>query len=151
MLGVERECRDDDARALSALTAELADKELKPAAAAAERDAVFPRDAFRLIGRAGLLTLPYPESLGGAGQPYETYLQVVEELAGAWLTIGLGVSVHVLSCFPLVYAGTAEQQERWLPGMLSGDLLGASCLSAPGSGSDAAGMRTRASAAGSPF
>ncbi len=115
MLGVERECRDDDARALFGLTAELADKELKPAAADAERDAVFPRDAFRLIGRAGLLSLPYPESLGGAGQPYETYLQVVEELAGAWLTIGLGVSVHVLSCFPLVYAGTAEQQERWLP------------------------------------
>lgn len=151
MLSVERECRDDDARALFELTADLADKELKPAAAAAERDAAFPRDAFRLIGRAGLLSLPYPESLGGAGQPYETYLQVVEELAGAWLTIGLGVSVHVLSCFPIVTAGTAEQQERWLPGMMSGDLLGAYCLSEPGSGSDAAAMRTRATADGSTF
>jgi alkylation response protein AidB-like acyl-CoA dehydrogenase len=151
VLSVERECRDEDARALFELTAELADNELRPAAAAAERDAVFPRDAFRIIGRAGLLSLPYPESLGGAGQPYETYLQVVEELAGAWLTIGLGVSVHVLSCFPLVSAGTAEQRERWLPGMLSGDLLGAYCLSEPGSGSDAAAMRTRASADGSIF
>jgi alkylation response protein AidB-like acyl-CoA dehydrogenase len=149
MLSVEREFRDEDAGALFELTAELADKELRPAAAAAERDAVFPRDAFRLIGRAGLLSLPYPTSLGGAGQPYETYLQVVEELAGAWLTIGLGVSVHVLSCFPLVSAGTPEQQERWLPGMLSGDLLGAYCLSEPGSGSDAAAMRTSASADGS--
>jgi alkylation response protein AidB-like acyl-CoA dehydrogenase len=151
MLSVERECRDEDARALFELTAELAEKELKPAAAAAERDAVFPRDAFRLIGRAGLLSLPYPTSLGGGGQPYQTYLQVVEELAGAWLTIGLGVSVHVLSCFPLVSGGTAEQQERWLPGMLSGDLLGAYCLSEPGSGSDAGAMRTRASADGSIF
>ena len=84
----------------STSTAELADKELSPTAAAAERDGVFPRDIFRLIGRAGLLSLPYPAEFGGGEQPYETYLQVVEELAGAWLTIGLGVSVHVLSCFP---------------------------------------------------
>ncbi len=151
MLNVERECRDEDARALFELTAEIADNELAPAVAEAERAAVFPRDAFRLIGRAGLLGLPYPESLGGGGQPYETYLQVVEELAGAWLTIGLGVSVHVLSCFPLVTQGTAEQQERWLPAMLGGDLLGAYCLSEPGSGSDAAAMRTTASADGSVF
>jgi alkylation response protein AidB-like acyl-CoA dehydrogenase len=151
MPGVEREYRSEEAKALLELTADLADKELRPAAAAAERDAIFPRDAFRLIGRAGLLSLPYPESLGGGGQPYETYLQVVEELAAAWLTIGLGVSVHVLSCFPLVNFGTAEQQERWLSGMLSGDLLGAYCLSEPGSGSDAAAMRTTASADGSTF
>src|SRR5215469_17182375 len=151
MAGVEREYRSEEAKALFELTAELADNELRPAAAAAERDAVFPRDAFRLIGRAGLLSLPYPESLGGAGQPYETYLQVVEELAGAWLSIGLGVSVHVLSCFPIVTAGTSEQQERWLPAMLGGDLLGAYCLSEPGSGSDAAAMRTRAAADGSVF
>lgn len=149
MLNVERECRDDDARALFELAAELADKELSPAAAVAEHDAVFPRDAFRLIGRAGLLGLPYPESVGGGGQPYETYLQVVEELAGAWLTVGLGVSVHVLSCFPLVTVGTPEQQERFLPAMLGGELLGAYCLSEPGSGSDAAAMRTRAASDGS--
>jgi alkylation response protein AidB-like acyl-CoA dehydrogenase len=151
MLNVERELRDDDARALLELTGDLADRELSPAVAAAERDAVFPRDVFKLIGRAGLLGLPYPESLGGGGQPYETYLQVVEELAGAWLTIGLGVSVHVLSCFPIVTAGTSEQQERWLPALLGGDLLGAYCLSEPGSGSDAAAMRTRATADGSVY
>jgi alkylation response protein AidB-like acyl-CoA dehydrogenase len=144
MLAVERECRDDDARALFELTADLANNELGPAVAAAEHDRLFPREVFKLIGRAGLLGLPYPEQLGGAGQLYETYLQVVEELAGAWLTIGLGVSVHVLSCFPLVSAGTSGQQDRWLPRMLSGDLLGAYCLSEPHSGSDAAALRTRA-------
>ncbi|HET9894821.1 MAG TPA: acyl-CoA dehydrogenase family protein [Streptosporangiaceae bacterium] len=151
MLNVERECRDADARALFELTAELADKELSPAVAAAERDSAFPRDAFRLIGQAGLLGLPYPESAGGGGQPYETYLQVVEELAGAWLTVGLGVSVHVLSCFPLIHAGTPEQQERWLPALLGGDLLGGYCLSEPGSGSDAAALRTLATATDSGF
>ncbi|HVB43529.1 MAG TPA: acyl-CoA dehydrogenase family protein [Streptosporangiaceae bacterium] len=151
MPGVQRECRDEEARALFELTAQIADAELRPIAAAAEREGKFPRDAFRLLGRSGLLGLPYPEPAGGGGQPYETYLQVVEELAGAWLTIGLGVSVHVLSCFAMVTAGTPEQQERWLPGMLGGDLLGAYCLSEPGSGSDAAALRTRATAAGSDF
>jgi alkylation response protein AidB-like acyl-CoA dehydrogenase len=147
----DREARDDAARALFDLTADLAGKELRPAAAQAERLGRFPRDKFRLLGRAGLLGLPYPEPLGGGGQPYETYLQVVEELATAWLTVGLGVSVHVLSCFALASAGTAEQQERWLPGMLGGDLLGAYCLSEPASGSDAAAMRTRAERAGADF
>ena len=151
MVTVERECRSEEARALFELTAELADKELRPAAAAAERDGRFPREAFALIGQAGLLGLPYPEALGGGGQPYETYLQVVEELAAAWLAIGLGVSVHVLSCFPLITAGTSEQQQRWLPAMLGGQLLGAYCLSEPASGSDAAAMRTSARGDGSLF
>src|SRR5258708_39355827 len=151
MRAAERESRDDAARALFELTAEIAANELLPAAAAAERDGRFPREEFRLLARAGLLGLPYPEELGGAGQPYETYLQVVEELAAAWVSVGLGLSVHVLSCFPLVTPGTADQQQRWLPDMLSGDLLGAYCLSEPGSGSDAAAMRATAQPAGSDF
>jgi alkylation response protein AidB-like acyl-CoA dehydrogenase len=151
MRGVERESRDDAAKALFELTAEIAENELRPAAAAAERDGRFPREEFRLLGRSGLLALPYPEEFGGTGQPYETYLQVVEELAGAWLTVGLGLSVHVLSCFALINAGTPEQQQRWLPDMLGGELLGAYCLSEPGSGSDAAAMRTSAQADGSEF
>jgi len=135
---------DEQARDLFELAAEIADKELRPAAAAAERDGRFPRETFRLLGAAGLLGLPYPERLGGGGQPYEVYLQVVEEMAGAWLTVGLGMSVHTLTCFPLAAAGTSEQQQRWLPSMLGGGLLGAYCLSEPQSGSDAAALRTRA-------
>jgi alkylation response protein AidB-like acyl-CoA dehydrogenase len=130
------------------LARELADKELRPAVDAAERAGTFPRETFRLMGRSGLLGLPYPERWGGGGQPYEVYLQVVEELARSWLTVGLGVSVHTLTCFPLATAGTPEQQERWLPDMLGGDLLGAYCLSEPQSGSDAAALATRATADG---
>jgi alkylation response protein AidB-like acyl-CoA dehydrogenase len=130
------------------LTRELADKELRPAVDAAERTGTFPREVFRVLGRSGLLGLPYPERWGGGDQPYEIYLQVVEELARAWLAIGLGVSVHTLTCFPLATAGTPEQQERWLPGMLGGELLGAYCLSEPQSGSDAAALATRAVADG---
>src|SRR5205807_9435468 len=69
---------------------------------------------------------------------------VIEELASAWATVALGVSVHTLSCFPVAVFGTDEQKERWLPDMLAGDLLGAYCLSEPDSGSDAAALQTRA-------
>ena len=147
----QREYRDSETRALFELAAELADAELRPAAAAAERDGRFPREAFRVLGAAGLLSLPYPERFGGGGLPYETYLQVVEELAEAWLAVGLGLSVHTLSCHPLLTAGTPEQQERWLPGMLGGEKLGAYCLSEPASGSDAAALRTTAQADGQDF
>jgi alkylation response protein AidB-like acyl-CoA dehydrogenase len=144
----EREYGDSQTKALFELTAQIADAELRPAASAAEHDGSFPRQAFRVLGAAGLLGLPYPERWGGGGLPYATYLQVVEELAAAWLSVGLGLSVHTLTCFPMVTAGTAEQQERWLPEMLGGDLLGAYCLSEPACGSDAAALSTRADADG---
>jgi alkylation response protein AidB-like acyl-CoA dehydrogenase len=138
-----REYASEETRALFELTADLAEREIRPAADAAEQAGTFPGRAFALIGEAGLMGLPYPEELGGGGQPYEVYLQVVEELAGAWLAVGLGLSVHTLSCFPLAAAGTKEQQERWLPGLLGGR-LGAYCLSEPSSGSDAGALTTRA-------
>jgi alkylation response protein AidB-like acyl-CoA dehydrogenase len=151
MAGATREARDDTAAALFALTKEIADAELRPKVAEAERDAYFPRAEFRTLGRAGLLSLPYAEEYGGGGQPYETYLQVVEELASAWLAVGLGVSVHTLTCFPIATAGTEAQRDRWLPGLLGGDQLGAYCLSEPGSGSDAAALTTRAVADGEEY
>jgi alkylation response protein AidB-like acyl-CoA dehydrogenase len=151
MPGVQREARDEAAAAVFGLARELAEAELRPRVAEAEREARFPRAEFATLGRAGLLSLPYPENFGGGGQPYETYLQVVEELATAWLAVGLGISVHTLTCFPIATAGTPAQQERWLPGMLSGDQLGAYCLSEPASGSDAAALATRATADGDDF
>ncbi|MBO0835198.1 MAG: acyl-CoA dehydrogenase family protein [Actinobacteria bacterium] len=146
-----REPRDEAAAELFALAKEIADAELRPRVAAAERAGSFPRAQFRTLGQAGLLSLPYPEEYGGGGQPYETYLQVVEELASAWLAVGLGVSVHTLTCFPITTAGTDQQRNTWLPAMLSGDQLGAYCLSEPGSGSDAAALATRAVADGDEF
>jgi alkylation response protein AidB-like acyl-CoA dehydrogenase len=149
--GVERETRDDTTAALFALAREIAREELAPKVAAFERDGRFPRQEFATLGRAGLLSLPYGEDVGGGGQPYETYLQVVEELATAWLAVGLGVSVHTLTCYPIATVGTPEQRARWLPGMLGGGQLGAYCLSEPGSGSDAAALATRAVADGDEF
>ena len=141
---IERQLPGEDAEALLALTRELADRELCPRAAQAEADGVFPRDTFRVLGRSGLLGLPYPEEYGGGGQPYEVYLQVVEELARAWLTVGLGISVHTLASHGLAFYGSEEQRKRWLPDILGGELLGAYCLSEPHCGSDAAALKTRA-------
>ncbi|HEY2442519.1 MAG TPA: acyl-CoA dehydrogenase family protein [Streptosporangiaceae bacterium] len=143
---IDRPGQDEQTRALLGLVTDIADAELRPAVDAAEKSATFPRQAFRTLGKAGLLSLPYAEALGGGGQSYEVYLQVVEELASAWLTVGLGVSVHTLTCFPLATAGTAAQQERWLAPALGGDMLGAYCLSEPHCGSDAAALSTRAAA-----
>ncbi|MGH3281570.1 MAG: acyl-CoA dehydrogenase family protein [Trebonia sp.] len=143
-MAVVRLMPTEESVALIELTRSIADKELRPRVAEAERAHEFPRGAFRTLGRAGLLGLPYPEACGGGGQPYEVYLQVLEEIAAAWAAVGVGVSVHALSCFGLFHAGTEEQKQRWLPCMLSGELLGAYCLSEAHAGSDPAAMRTRA-------
>jgi alkylation response protein AidB-like acyl-CoA dehydrogenase len=148
---VERRLPAPEAEALIELTRELAANELAPIAADHEADSRFPREQVRTLGKAGLLGLPYPEEYGGGGQPYEVYLQVVEELAIAWATVAETVSVHTLACYPLAAYGSAEQRERWLPDMIGGDLLGAYCLSEPQSGSDAAALRTKATRDGDDY
>jgi alkylation response protein AidB-like acyl-CoA dehydrogenase len=134
----------DEAADLIELTREICRKDLAPKVDDAERARTFPQETFRTLGRAGLLSLPYPEEFGGADQPYEVYLQVVEEIASVWMSVAVGVSVHSLTAYPVATFGSREQREALLPGMLSGDQLGAYCLSEPLAGSDIASMTTRA-------
>ncbi|MBW8820959.1 MAG: acyl-CoA dehydrogenase family protein [Streptomyces sp.] len=141
---VDRQLPTDEARDLISLVRDIAQHEIAPNAAEEEGAGHFPREVFTLLSRTGLLGLPYASEHGGADQPYEVYLQVLEELAAARLTVGLGVSVHTLSSYALATYGTKEQQVEHLPAMLGGGLLGAYCLSEPSSGSDAASLRTRA-------
>jgi alkylation response protein AidB-like acyl-CoA dehydrogenase len=141
---VERMLPDSDAEALVALAREIATDELKPIASEYEAASRFPREQFKLLGRSGLLGLPYPEKWGGGAVSYEVYLQVLEELAAAWMTVAVGLSVHTMSCYPLARFGSEEQRDEWLPGMLGGDLLGAYALSEPHAGSDAAALSARA-------
>ena len=141
---VDRELPTQEARDLVALTRELADAELAPEAARYEQEERFPREMFRLLGEAGLLGLPFGEDVGGGGQPYEVYLQVVEELAARWASVALGVSVHTLACFPINEFGTEAQRRDLLPDMVGGGLLGAYCLSEAHAGSDPGAMRAQA-------
>ncbi len=129
---------------LLCLVREFADKELAPRAAEAEADEIFPRELFKKLGGLGMLGLPYPQEYGGGEQPYEIYLQVLEEVASVWASVAVGISVHVLSCFGLATFGTEAQRQRWLPEMLKGELLGAYCLSEAHAGSDPAAMKMSA-------
>ncbi len=144
LMTASRTLPSEEAVELLKLVREIAAKELAPRSAEAEATETFPRDVFRMLGDAGILGLPYPEEHGGGGQPYEVYLQVLEEIAAVWSSVGVGVSVHALSCFGLFTAGTEEQKAQWLPDMLGGSLLGAYCLSEAHAGSDPAAMKTTA-------
>ena len=141
---VERILPNDEAIALLELTTDLADRELAPRVDDFETRAEFPREVIRTLGRSGLLGLPYSESYGGGGQPYEVYLQVLEVLASRWLAAAEAVSVHTLACYPTAAFGSDAQRDELLPEMLGGDLLGAYCLSEPAGGSDAAALTTKA-------
>jgi alkylation response protein AidB-like acyl-CoA dehydrogenase len=137
---------DDDgvSEALLELTREIATQELAPQVHEAEEKGEFPEAAYRLLGRSGLLSLPFPEEYGGGAQPYQTYLQVLEEIASAWPSVAVGIGVHTLTANVVDANGGEELKRAWLPRMLGGDWLGAYCLSEPQAGSDVSGIRTRA-------
>ena len=109
---------------------------------------MFPREVFRTLGDAGLMSLPYESAFGGGDLPFHDYLQVLEELATVWGSVALGVSVHALACFPL--ATTERTSRRGLADRAysSGQTLGAYCLSEVDAGSDAAALRTTANGEG---
>ncbi|MET9147410.1 MULTISPECIES: acyl-CoA dehydrogenase family protein [unclassified Streptomyces] len=141
---VDRQLPTDEARELISLVRDIAQREIAPKAAEEEDAGRFPREVFGLLSRSGLLGLPYDAEHGGGEQPYEVYLQVLEELAAARLTVGLGLSVHTLAAYGLATYGSKEQRAEHLPAMLGGGLLGAYALSEPAAGSDAASLSTKA-------
>ncbi len=148
---VERLLPTDDARDLLALVRDVADKELATRVDAHERTESYPEGLFATLGKAGLLGLAYPEEFGGGGQPYEVYLQMLEELAARWAAVAIAVSVHTLSGHALTQYGTAAQQEKWLHAIAAGDVVGAYSLSEPQAGSDAAALVCKAEKTDSGF
>ncbi len=141
---VDRLLPTEEAHDLIDLVRDFADRELAPIVDESERHEIYPDGLFAKMGELGLLGLPYPEDQGGGGQPYEVYLQVLEELASRWATVAAATSVHVMSCFPLANFGTDSQRSEWLPRMLRGELIGGYSLSEPQAGSDAAALSCRA-------
>ena len=141
---VDRQFPTTEGAELVGLVREIARTELAPQAAQAEAAAHFPRELIALLGESGLLGLPYPEDYGGLGQPYEVYLQALEEVAAAWMSVAVGVSVHVMSCYPLFAFGGDAQRRELLPELLGGARLGAFALSEPQAGSDVGALATRA-------
>ncbi|MER6910522.1 acyl-CoA dehydrogenase family protein [Streptomyces sp. NPDC000594] len=114
-----------------------------------ERDAerVFPRDQWKIVQESGILGLPFEERWGGLGQSLLTTMYVLEELGAGCRDGGLNFSVatHMVSSgIPLQKFGSEALKERYLPGICSGQTIGAHAITETGSGSDALAMRTTA-------
>lgn len=143
-VNVERHLDSTESRSLLGLVSDFADDRLAPQVDRAEAESVFPRQIVDELSAMGLMSLPFPEGVGGGAQPYTIYLQVLEEIAARWVTVALAMSVHTLACHPVAAFGSREARAEFLPQMLSGHSLGAYCLSEPHAGSDPSAIQSRA-------
>jgi acyl-CoA dehydrogenase len=134
----------EEERLLRDTTREFARREVAPTAAERDEAERFDRSIFARMGDLGLTGAPLPESVGGAGVSYLGWTLVMEELGAADMSSAVTLSVHILSQYPVVTWGNAEQHARWLGPMIAGEVLGAFALTEPHAGSDAGAIRTRA-------
>ena len=130
---------------------ELADERVAPRAAEIDRTGEFPDDLRQLLASQDILALPFPEEHGGLGGELLSVCLAIEQLSRACATTGLILAVHELGALPLLLAGTAEQQARWVPRLASGHSLIAFALTESEAGSDAAAARTRATLDGDAY
>jgi acyl-CoA dehydrogenase len=118
------------------------DREIVPFHAEWEREGVVPRSVWLKAGREGLLCVTAPEEYGGAGGDYGHSAVLIEELARANATaVGFTTHSEIVSNYVVAY-GSDEQKERWLPPMISGEMVSVIAMTEPGMGSDLRAMRT---------
>src|SRR5919198_3132055 len=123
---------------------ELVQDRVAPRAAEIDEKAEYPRDIERLFAENGVLAIPFPEEYGGISGSSVSICMGVEEIAKACTTSSLILAVQALGSYPILVAGTEDQKQRLCPPLASGEKVAAYALSEPGSGSDAAAMRTKA-------
>ncbi len=135
----------DQHHAVREMVRQFARDEVAPVAKRHDADATFPWENVRKMGELGLLGVPWAEELGGAGLDLLSYMITIEELAKVDASTGLTVSAHTtLGTSPIVHFGTTEQQQRYVPLLASGTVLGGFGLTEPDAGSDAGGTRSTA-------
>jgi alkylation response protein AidB-like acyl-CoA dehydrogenase len=135
---------DYEQRALVQMVREFGGAEAAPAAEEYEARGEDPAPLYVKLAELGLTGIPFPEEYGGGGQPYSTYLLVVEEIAASYLALAIGLSVHTLCAFAVNQFGTDAQKKEVLTKLAVGEWFGAYSLSEAGSGSDAAALVTKA-------
>lgn len=124
---------------------EFARDEVAPVASKFDASQEFPWENIQKMGELGLLGIPWPEEMGGAGLDLLSYMIAIHEMAKVDASHGITISAHTtLGTSPIVNFGTAEQRERFVPLLASGKVLGGFGLTEPSAGSDAAGSRTTA-------
>ena len=141
----------EDERALVSLVREFASAEAAPAAHGYEERSEDPRALYEKLAELGVTGLSFPEEYGGGGQPYGTYLLIIEELAYAYVSLAIGLSVHTLCAFAVDRFGTDAQKKEVLEKLALGEWFGAYSLSEPSSGSDAASLITKAERVGDSY
>jgi len=122
----------------------LADEQVAPRAAEIDKQGEFPEDIRRLLANHDILAIPFAERHGGLGGDTLTLCLAIEQLSRVCATSGLILAVQSLGSIPIQVAGTPEQQDRWLPGLASGERLIAFGLTEAEAGSDPSAIRTRA-------
>jgi len=131
---------------------EFARSEVAPVAAELDAKAEFPWENVRKMGELGLLGIPWPEELGGAGLDTLSYMIVINEMAKVDASHAITISAHTtLGTSPIVNFGTASQKKRYVPLLATGRVLGGFGLTEPSAGSDAASTRTTAVRKGSHY
>jgi isovaleryl-CoA dehydrogenase len=124
---------------------DFAQNEIAPRADEIDRSNVFPRDLWPRMGQLGLHGITVEEEFGGSGLGYLEHCVAMEEVSRASASVGLSYGAHSNLCVNQIRRnGTAEQKRRYLPGLISGEQVGALAMSEPGAGSDVVAMRTRA-------
>jgi len=131
-------------RAVGALAAEIAQREIAPFVAAWDREHVFPRELYGKLSDAGLMGIIVPEEYGGAGADYVSYALAIEELARVDAGTAVTVSVHSMICAAILKMGTPAQRERWLRSLATADSIAGFALTESDAGSDAAALRATA-------
>ncbi|MGD6900610.1 acyl-CoA dehydrogenase [Bacillus infantis] len=105
----------------------------------------FPRDILKKMGGLGLMGIPVPEKYGGAEMDFTSYIIAINELSKVSATVGVILSVHTsVGTNPILYFGTEEQKQNYVPKLAAGEYLGAFCLTEAGAGSDAGSLKTKA-------
>jgi len=130
---------------LRQMVREFAKAEVEPLVEEAERNEKFPVEIMPKLGELGLLGIVFPEEYGGIGADKITECIFIEEMSKVCAGIIMSVDAHVdLSTFPIYKFGTEAQKEAYLPACIAGEKIGAYAITEPNTGSDAAGLATRA-------
>jgi alkylation response protein AidB-like acyl-CoA dehydrogenase len=140
---------DEEHHAIREMVKDFATREIATKAAEIDRNARFPEETFKALGKLDLLGLPFAIEYGGAGADYRSYSIAVEEIGRACGSTGLSFAAHVsLGTNPIYKFGTEEQKRKYVPKLASGEYLGCWALTEPGTGSDAAAQKTTAKLVG---